>query len=59
MSKKRIFICDNNLEAAADLIINLLQPKDIVLVKGSRKMKLEELAYVLRYGKGRRSQIVH
>lgn len=49
ISKKSIFVCDNNLEAVADLLSNLLRPKDIVLVKGSRKMKLEELVYMLTH----------
>jgi UDP-N-acetylmuramoyl-tripeptide--D-alanyl-D-alanine ligase len=42
--KKNIFYCDSSLEAK-DLLFNKISPKpcDIILVKGSRSMKMEEI----------------
>lgn len=49
MSPKNIFIFDDNLKAVADLLLHMLRPKDMVLVKGSRKMKMEELVSMLTH----------
>ncbi len=44
LGEKNIFVCENNLAARKILFKNVVpKPEDIVLIKGSRAMKLEEI----------------
>lgn len=51
ISKDRVVICETNLEAATYLR-SILCNGDIVLIKGSRGMKMEEIVEALKEGSG-------
>lgn len=43
MDKERIQVCINNLEAL-EVLKRIIQPEDVILIKGSRGMKMEVIA---------------
>lgn len=43
MDKDKIYICNNNQEAL-DILKRLIQPEDVLLIKGSRGVKMEVIA---------------
>jgi UDP-N-acetylmuramoyl-tripeptide--D-alanyl-D-alanine ligase len=47
MPRENIFVSVNNVEAS-DRLLRILRPGDIVLIKGSRGMKMEEIVERLR-----------
>lgn len=46
LAVKNVFICNKNKEAV-DILNKVIQPGDLILLKGSRKMKLETIAEAL------------
>jgi len=46
LKEDKVFICQNNREAA-ERLLKIAEPGDTLLIKGSRKMKMEEIVNVL------------
>jgi len=47
MAQENVFECANNADTSA-LLLKMIRPADVVLLKGSRKMRLEEIARALQ-----------
>lgn len=43
MDKEKIHVCNNNLEAL-EVLKKIIQPEDVILIKGSRGLKMEVIA---------------